>query len=336
MPVLGIGGLFLRSKDPDALSAWYRDHLGVGAGCVSVEGATADPWSWLAQGGPVIFAPFAADSDYFPADRQFMLNLRVADLDGLIAKLREMAHAFAEVPMLSRTHGQTASPTTVGKELANVVVRLQKAAANIAGVKILGKMNGAVGNYNAHLSAYPSFDWPAFSKAVIEQRLRTAGAIMTAVRCFERNLRYEDSANSLTAAGRQNALSVIAVSDRGTMLDASTVFYMDKLVTGPAGVGVVDIRLPIGENIRLLAKALGKPVDELVVSVLNRPRHARLIEEIRAAGAGTRLMSDGDVAGGINAAQHNARTDMCTWSRRPRGCRRSRCTCRCACRRGRR
>ncbi|AOX46968.1 class II fructose-bisphosphatase [Microbacterium sp. BH-3-3-3] len=116
---------------------------------------------------------------------------------------------------------------------------------------------------------------------------------------------------SLTAAGRQNALSVIAVSDHGTMLDASTVFYMDKLVTGPAGVGVVDIRLPIGENIRLLAKALGKPVDEIVVSVLNRPRHEKLIAEIREAGAGTRLMSDGDVAGGINAARHNARTDMC-------------------------
>ncbi len=116
---------------------------------------------------------------------------------------------------------------------------------------------------------------------------------------------------TLTAEGRNNALSVLAVSDRGSMLDASSVFYMDKLVTGPAGVGVVDIRLPIGENIRLLAKALGKPVDELVVSVLNRPRHAQLIEEIRASGAGTRLMSDGDVAGGINAARHNARTDMC-------------------------
>ncbi|RKT36496.1 fructose-1,6-bisphosphatase II [Microbacterium sp. AG1240] len=116
---------------------------------------------------------------------------------------------------------------------------------------------------------------------------------------------------TLTAAGRQNALSVIAVSDAGSMLDASTVFYMDKLVTGPEGVGVVDIRLPIGENIRLLSKALGKPVEEMVVSVLNRPRHEQLIQEIRAAGAGTRLMSDGDVAGGINAARHNARTDMC-------------------------
>lgn len=116
---------------------------------------------------------------------------------------------------------------------------------------------------------------------------------------------------TLTAEGRNNALSVLAVADRGAMLDASSVFYMDKIVTGPAGVGVVDIRLPVGENIRRLAKALGKPVDELVVSVLNRPRHVRLIEEIREAGAGTRLMSDGDVAGGINAARHNARTDMC-------------------------
>ena len=89
-------------------------------------------------------------------------------IDGIIAKLREMAHLYAEVPMLSRTHGQTASPTTVGKELANVVVRLQKAAANIAGVKILGKMNGAVGNYNAHLSAWPEFDWEAFSQNVVE------------------------------------------------------------------------------------------------------------------------------------------------------------------------
>ncbi|MFI8631639.1 class II fructose-bisphosphatase [Microbacterium sp. NPDC077663] len=116
---------------------------------------------------------------------------------------------------------------------------------------------------------------------------------------------------TLTAEGRNNALSVIAVADRGAMLDASSVFYMDKIVTGPAGVGVVDIRLPIAENIRRLAKALDKPVDELVVSVLNRPRHAKLIEEIREAGAGTRLMSDGDVAGGINAARHNAPTDMC-------------------------
>jgi len=73
--------------------------------------------------------------------------------------------------MLSRTHGQTASPTTVGKEIANVVVRLANARERIAAVKILAKMNGAVGNYNAHLAAYPAFDWEAFSKRVVEQQL---------------------------------------------------------------------------------------------------------------------------------------------------------------------
>jgi adenylosuccinate lyase len=89
-------------------------------------------------------------------------------LDGLIHKLRDMAHAFADVPMLSRTHGQTASPTTVGKELANVVMRLRGCREKIAGVKLMGKMNGAVGNFNAHLSAWPAFDWEAFAQRVIE------------------------------------------------------------------------------------------------------------------------------------------------------------------------
>jgi adenylosuccinate lyase len=89
-------------------------------------------------------------------------------LDAVITKLREMAHAHAAVPMLSRTHGQTASPTTVGKEIANVVVRLAAARERIARVQLMAKMNGAVGNYNAHLSAWPDFDWEAFSRKVIE------------------------------------------------------------------------------------------------------------------------------------------------------------------------
>lgn len=92
-------------------------------------------------------------------------------LDAIIGKLTELAHAHADAPMMSRTHGQPASPTTMGKEMANVVARLRRAAQRIREVEILGKMNGAVGNYNAHLSAYPDVDWPAFSKNVIEQRL---------------------------------------------------------------------------------------------------------------------------------------------------------------------
>ena len=90
------------------------------------------------------------------------------ELDRLLLKLRQMAQSFAAVPMLSRTHGQTASPTTVGKEIANVVMRLQTASERIAGVRIMAKMNGAVGNYNAHLSAWPDFDWEAFSRRVVE------------------------------------------------------------------------------------------------------------------------------------------------------------------------
>ena len=89
-------------------------------------------------------------------------------LDKLIDQLRALAHQHAAEPMLARTHGQTASPTTVGKEIANVVSRLAIAREKIAAIPLMAKMNGAVGNYNAHLSAWPDFDWPAFSRRVIE------------------------------------------------------------------------------------------------------------------------------------------------------------------------
>ncbi|MGO1539663.1 MAG: class II fructose-bisphosphatase [Leucobacter sp.] len=115
----------------------------------------------------------------------------------------------------------------------------------------------------------------------------------------------------LTAEGRAGALSVIAVADRGSMYDTSAVFYMDKLVCGPDGVGVVDIRQPIGENIRALAKVKGVDVSDIRVAVLDRPRHEQLIVDIREAGAGTYLLMDGDVAGGVNAAKFDSRIDMC-------------------------
>jgi adenylosuccinate lyase len=92
-------------------------------------------------------------------------------IDRIVERLRAMAHANAGVPMLSRTHGQTASPTTLGKEAANVAARLATARARIADVPLLAKMNGAVGNYNAHLAAWPEIDWEAFSRQVVEQRL---------------------------------------------------------------------------------------------------------------------------------------------------------------------
>ncbi|HJU25782.1 MAG TPA: adenylosuccinate lyase [Rhodanobacteraceae bacterium] len=89
-------------------------------------------------------------------------------LDAVIAQLRELAQAHAALPMLSRTHGQTASPTTLGKEFANVVARLQRQRVQLATIEIPGKLNGAVGNFNAHLAAYPKADWRALSKQFVE------------------------------------------------------------------------------------------------------------------------------------------------------------------------
>ena len=95
-------------------------------------------------------------------------------LDGVLATLRAKATEHAAQPMLSRTHGQTATPTTLGKEIANVAARLARARERIAGVQLLAKMNGAVGNYNAHLAAYPDFDWEGFARRVVEERLGLA------------------------------------------------------------------------------------------------------------------------------------------------------------------
>ena len=92
----------------------------------------------------------------------------VPALDKVIARLREMAHQLADLPMMSRTHGQPATPTTVGKELANVVYRLERARRGIVSVCLLGKINGAVGNYNAHLAAYPDYDWETFARRFVE------------------------------------------------------------------------------------------------------------------------------------------------------------------------
>ncbi len=96
-------------------------------------------------------------------------EILLTDADAIINKLAEQAREFSAVPMLARTHGQTASPTTMGKEFANVVARLRRQRAAIADVMLLGKINGAVGNYNAHLSAYPNIDWEAHADAFISK-----------------------------------------------------------------------------------------------------------------------------------------------------------------------
>ena len=88
MPVVGMGGYFFRAKDPETLKAWYREHLAVGGGMGTDAKGESNPYLWYQQSGPTVFEPFKADSDYFPADRSAMINLRVSDLKGLLEKLR--------------------------------------------------------------------------------------------------------------------------------------------------------------------------------------------------------------------------------------------------------
>ncbi|MEA9556296.1 adenylosuccinate lyase [Xanthomonas nasturtii] len=128
-----------------------------------------------AELGPALeFVHFACTSEdinnlsYGLMLEQARRDVLLPTLDGITASLRALAHAQAAQPMLSRTHGQTASPTTLGKEIANVVARLERQRKQIAAVELTGKINGAVGNYNAHLVSYPQLDWAAFAQRFVE------------------------------------------------------------------------------------------------------------------------------------------------------------------------
>ena len=115
---------------------------------------------------------------------------------------------------------------------------------------------------------------------------------------------------TLAAKGMPNAISVIAVAERGAMYDPSAVFYMEKLVVGPAGADVIDITAPIAWNLIEVAKAKGETVADLTVCILDRPRHDELIEQVRTAGARIKFITDGDVAGAIMAAREGTGVDL--------------------------
>ena len=115
---------------------------------------------------------------------------------------------------------------------------------------------------------------------------------------------------SLCANGQPNAVAVMAVAERGSMYDPSAVFYMEKLVTGPEAADAVDITLSVAENVDRVAQAKNETPDDVTVVILDRPRHAQIIEEVRATGARIRLISDGDVAGAIMAARPDTGVDL--------------------------
>jgi len=126
MPVIGMGGYFFRAKDPEGLKAWYREHLGVGGGCGTDESGQSNEYVWFTQGGPMVFEPFKQTTDYFPADKQAMVNLRVRDLDGLLEQLRgagidvitKAEWDMPEVGRFARIHDPEGNPIELWEQAA--------------------------------------------------------------------------------------------------------------------------------------------------------------------------------------------------------------------------
>jgi len=146
----------------------------------------------------------------------------------IIDFLKKLADQYKSVPMLARTHGQTASPTTIGKELAVFAARLQKQSRNLAQVEILGKLNGAVGNFNAHLSAYPQVDWPALAKGVIEDELElTQNMFTTQIEP------HDYMAEMFDALARWNTILIDLNRDIWTYI--SMAYFGQKTIAGEVG-----------------------------------------------------------------------------------------------------
>jgi adenylosuccinate lyase len=226
-------------------------------------------------------------------------------LQAIIARLTEIAHVNAALPMLSRTHGQTASPTTLGKEFANVVARLTRAAKRIEQVEILGKMNGAVGNYNAHLSAYPDFDWPAFSKNVIEQRL---GLVFNP---YTIQIEPHDyMAELFDAMARVNTILLDLNRDIWTYV--SLGYFKQKLKAGEIGsstmphkVNPIDFENSEG-NLGLANAILRHMADKLPVSRMQRDLTDSTVLRNIGVGFGYTLLAYDSCLRGLNKLEVNA------------------------------
>ena len=148
-------------------------------------------------------------------------------IDQLLAAVRDLAHTHAELPMLSRTHGQPASPTTLGKEMANVVIRLERQYEQIKSVPLLGKINGAVGNYNAHLSAYPQVDWPAHARDFVESLGLSWNAYTTQIEP------HDYMAELFDAVARFNTILIDFCRDVWAYI--SVGYFKQKTVAGEIG-----------------------------------------------------------------------------------------------------
>ena len=225
-------------------------------------------------------------------------------LDKVIAKLTEMAHAHADVPMMSRTHGQPATPSTMGKEMANVAYRLQRARARIAAVELLGKINGAVGNYNAHLAAYPGYDWEGFAKRFDESLGLTFNPYTIQIEP------HDALAELFDAFARAN--SILVDLDRDVWGYISLGFFKQKVKAGEIGsstmphkVNPIDFENSEG-NLGLANAVLKHLAEKLPISRWQRDLTDSTVLRNMGVGLGYALLGYDSLLKGLGKLEINA------------------------------
>jgi adenylosuccinate lyase len=225
-------------------------------------------------------------------------------LDKIIERLRELAHAYADIPMMSRTHGQPATPSTMGKEMANVAYRLQRARARIAQVELLGKINGAVGNYNAHLAAYPGYDWEGFAKKFVESLGLTFNPYTIQIEP------HDALAELFDAFARAN--SILIDLDRDVWGYISLGFFKQKVKAGEIGsstmphkVNPIDFENSEG-NLGLANAVLTHLAEKLPISRWQRDLTDSTVLRNMGVGLGYALLAYDSLLKGLGKLEINA------------------------------
>jgi adenylosuccinate lyase len=224
-------------------------------------------------------------------------------LDLVIARLRELAHQLAELPMLARTHGQPATPTTLGKEMANIAARLVRARARVAAISLTAKFNGAVGNYNAHLSAYPALDWEAFNRRFIESLGLEFNAYTIQIEP------HDAMAELFDAIARTNTILVDA--DRDIWQYISLGYFKQKLKPGEIGsstmphkVNPIDFENSEG-NLGLANALLRHLAEKLPISRLQRDLTDSTVLRNMGVALGYSLLAYDSTLRGLNKLEAN-------------------------------
>ena len=225
-------------------------------------------------------------------------------LDKVIERLRELAHAYADIPMMSRTHGQPATPSTMGKEMANVAYRLQRARVRIAAVELLGKINGAVGNYNAHIAAYPGYDWEGFAKRFVESLGLTFNPYTIQIEP------HDALAELFDAFARAN--SILIDLDRDVWGYISLGFFKQKVKAGEIGsstmphkVNPIDFENSEG-NLGLANAVLKHLAEKLPISRWQRDLTDSTVLRNMGVGLGYTLLGYDSLLKGLGKLEINA------------------------------